>query len=64
MPGPLLGVLMTYFLRCCSQLVEFFGAFKRPDGSIRVVLEFMDRGSLADVMDYRATVQVRIECIL
>lgn len=28
------------------------------------MLEFMDRGSLADVMDYRATVQVRFECIL
>ena len=44
---------------CCSQLVDFFGAFKRPDGSIRVVLEYMDRGSLADVMEYRTAVQVR-----
>lgn len=44
--------------RCCSQLVDFFGAFKRPDGSIRVVLEYMDRGSLADVMEYRTTIQV------
>lgn len=44
--------------RCCSQLVDFFGAFKRPDGSIRVVLEYMDRGSLADVMEYRTAVQV------
>lgn len=45
--------------RCCSHLVDFFGAFKRPDGSIRVVLEYMDRGSLADVTEYRQMLQVR-----
>lgn len=44
--------------RCCSHLVDFFGAFKRPDGSIRVVLEYMDRGSLADVTEYRTQIQV------
>lgn len=45
--------------RCCSHLVDFFGAFKRPDGSIRVVLEYMDRGSLADVTEYRTHIQAR-----
>ncbi|CAN0181466.1 unnamed protein product, partial [Ectocarpus fasciculatus] len=44
---------------CCSHLVDFFGAFKRPDGSIRVVLEYMDRGSLADVTEYRTHIQAR-----
>ncbi|CAN0438408.1 unnamed protein product [Discosporangium mesarthrocarpum] len=44
--------------RCCSALVDFFGAFKRPDGCIRVVLEYMDRGSLQDVMGYRLNTQV------
>ncbi|CAN0499634.1 unnamed protein product, partial [Ectocarpus sp. 8 AP-2014] len=38
---------------------DFFGAFKRPDGSIRVVLEYMDRGSLADVTEYRTHIQAR-----
>lgn len=50
--------LVAVSRRCCSHLVDFFGAFKRPDGSIRVVLEYMDRGSLADVTEYRMQIQV------
>lgn len=60
-PPPAVATLSSplFTSRCCSHLVDFFGAFKRPDGSIRVVLEYMDRGSLADVTEYRTHIQAR-----
>ncbi|CAH9146154.1 unnamed protein product [Cuscuta epithymum] len=39
---------------CCQGLVEFYGAFYTPDsGQINIALEYMDGGSLADVIRMR-----------
>jgi serine/threonine protein kinase len=35
----------------CVSVVKFLGAYHRPEGKIRVVLEYMDRGSLHDMIE-------------
>lgn len=42
---------------CCQGLVEFYGAFYTPDsGQISIALEYMDGGSLADIIKVRKTI--------
>ncbi|XP_009621456.1 mitogen-activated protein kinase kinase 3 isoform X3 [Nicotiana tomentosiformis] len=42
---------------CCHGLVEFYGAFYTPDsGQISIALEYMDGGSLADIIKVRKSI--------
>lgn len=42
---------------CCQGLVEFYGAFYTPDsGQISIALEYMDGGSLADIIKVRKSI--------
>jgi len=34
----------------CPNIIEFLGAFQKPHGRINVILEFMNRGSLQDII--------------
>ncbi|KAG5179331.1 kinase-like domain-containing protein [Tribonema minus] len=34
----------------CTALVRFLGAYQRPEGKVSIVLEYMDRGSLQDLI--------------
>lgn len=46
---------------CYEGLVQFYGAFYTPDsGQISIALEYMDGGSLADIIRIRKTIPEQI----
>lgn len=58
----LLNEMRTLCDACCYQgLVEFHGAFYTPDtGQVSIVLEYMDGGSLADVLRLQRSIPEHI----